>query len=103
MKKSELIESMGRKFQLPVKDVELAVNILLEQMSEALAEGGRIEIRGFGAFSVRFRPGRMARNPGTGEVFPVEGKYWVHFRPGKELLDRVNAPHEEADHGAVAS
>ncbi len=87
---------MGRKFQLPVKDVELAVNILLEQMGEALAEGGRIEIRGFGAFSVRFRPGRMARNPGTGEVFPVEGKYWVHFRPGKELLDRTNAPHQDA-------
>jgi integration host factor subunit beta len=97
MKKSELIESMGRKFQLPAKDVELAVNVLLEHMGEALTTGGRIEIRGFGAFSVRFRPGRMARNPGTGEVFPVEGKYWVHFRPGKELQDRVNARHIDSE------
>lgn len=92
MTKSELIELIARKQRhLPAKDVELAVKHLLELMSDALASGERIEIRGFGSFSLHFRPPRMGRNPKTGETVALSGKYVPHFKPGKELRDRVNA------------
>lgn len=91
MTKSELIESIARKQKhLPGKDVELAVKHLLELMSEALAEGKRIEIRGFGSFSLHYRPPRLGRNPKTGEAVALSGKYVPHFKPGKDLRDRVN-------------
>lgn len=91
MTKSELIEILSRKqSHLPAKDVELAVKSLLEQMSNALAEGRRIEIRGFGSFSLHFRPPRMGRNPKTGEAVALAGKYVPHFKPGKDLRERVN-------------
>lgn len=91
MTKSELIESIARKQKhLPSKDVELAVKHLLELMSEALAEGKRIEIRGFGSFSLHYRPPRLGRNPKTGEAVALSGKYVPHFKPGKDLRDRVN-------------
>ena len=91
MTKSELIESIARKQKhLPSKDVELAVKHLLELMSEALAEGKRIEIRGFGSFSLHYRPPRLGRNPKTGEAVALSGKYVPHFKPGKDLRERVN-------------
>ena len=91
MTKSELIEILSRKqSHLPAKDVELAVKSLLEQMSNALADGRRIEIRGFGSFSLHFRPPRMGRNPKTGEAVALSGKYVPHFKPGKDLRERVN-------------
>jgi integration host factor subunit beta len=91
MTKSELIELLARKQKhLPAKDVELAVKHLLELMSNALASGERIEIRGFGSFSLHFRPPRLGRNPKTGEAVALAGKYVPHFKPGKDLRDRVN-------------
>lgn len=92
MTKSELIELIAAKqAQLSVKDVELAVKTIIEQMSETLAAGARIEIRGFGSFSLHYRAPRIGRNPKTGESVGLAGKYVPHFKPGKELRDRVNA------------
>jgi len=91
MTKSELIEIIAaRQSQLSAKDVELAVKTLIEQMSETLAAGERIEIRGFGSFSLHYRAPRIGRNPKTGESVGLAGKYVPHFKPGKELRDRVN-------------
>ena len=92
MTKSELIELISRKQKhLTAKDVELAVKHLLELMSNSLSSGQRIEIRGFGSFSLHFRPPRMGRNPKTGDSVALSGKYVPHFKPGKELRVRVNA------------
>jgi len=91
MTKSELIERLiDMHPQLSVKDVELAVKTMLDHMTEALAEGERIEIRGFGSFSLHYRAPRMGRNPKTGESVPLPAKYVPHFKPGKELRDQVN-------------
>ena len=91
MTKSELIEILAAKNgHLNHKDVELAVKSLLEQMSWALATGQRIEIRGFGSFSLHFREPRKGRNPKTGDAVELAGKYVPHFKPGKELRERVN-------------
>lgn len=91
MTKSELIEAISRKnTQLQYKDVELSVKTLIEQMAQALAAGSRIEIRGFGSFCLHFRPPRVGRNPKTGEAVTLSGKYVPHFKPGKELRERVN-------------
>ena len=91
MTKSELIEAIARKQKhLPAKDVELAVKHLLDLMSDSLAKGQRIEIRGFGSFSLHFRPPRIGRNPKTGEAVALSGKYVPHFKPGKELRERVD-------------
>ena len=93
MTKSELIELIAAKQNhLPAKDVELAVKQILEIMSDALAQGQRIEIRGFGSFSQHFRPPRQGRNPKTGETVALAGKYVPHFKPGKDLRERVNEP-----------
>ena len=91
MMKSELIERIARKqSHLAYKDVELAVKSLLEQMSNALSNGERIEIRGFGSFSLHYRPPRAGRNPKTGDSVSLPGKHVPHFKPGKELRERVN-------------
>ena len=91
MTKSDLIDIIARKqSHLAYKDVELSVKTLLEQMSHALAGGERIEIRGFGSFSLHFRPPRMGRNPKTGDSVALPGKYVPHFKPGTELRERVN-------------
>ncbi|MBC6907465.1 integration host factor subunit beta [Saccharophagus sp. K07] len=91
MTKSELIERIAeRQDQLSPKDIELAVKLILEYMSQSLASGSRIEIRGFGSFSIHYRAPRVGRNPKTGESVQLEGKYVPHFKPGKELRDRVN-------------
>ncbi|MCY3841815.1 MAG: integration host factor subunit beta [Gammaproteobacteria bacterium] len=92
MTRSELIEQMALRHKglLTVDDVELAVKNLIDQMSSSLAKGSRIEIRGFGSFSLHYRPPRMGRNPKTGESVSLAGKYAPHFKPGKRLRDRVN-------------
>lgn len=90
MTKSELIEIITAKQRhLPAKDVEIALKQILEIMSDALSHGERIEIRGFGSFSLHFRRPRRGRNPKTGEPVPLSGKYVPHFRPGKDLRERV--------------
>jgi len=91
MTKSELIEILASKHsQLSFKDVEFSVKALLDQMTESLANGNRIEIRGFGSFSLHYRSQRTGRNPKTGEFVSLTPKYVPHFKPGKELKERVN-------------
>ncbi len=90
MTKSDLIERLIRQQpHLNGKDVELSVKILLEQLSQTLADGERIEIRGFGSFSLHYREPRAGRNPKTGEPVQLSGKYVPHFKPGKALRERV--------------
>ena len=92
MVKSELIQALKDKFpELQTRDVELAVNCILTQMTDALAQGERIEIRGFGTFDCRHLPSRLARNPKTGATVHSPAKVTVHFKPGKDMKDRVNA------------
>jgi len=92
MTKSELIEILARRqAQLKSDDVDLAVKSLLEMMGGALAGGDRIVIRGFGSFSLHYRPARLGRNPKTGESVALPGKHVPHFKPGKELRERVSA------------
>ncbi|NVK38369.1 MAG: integration host factor subunit beta [Gammaproteobacteria bacterium] len=91
MTKSELIERITEKHpELSNKDIELAVKTILDTMSQALSQGDRIEIRGFGSFSLHFRNPRVGRNPKTGESVHLKGKYVPHFKPGKELREQVN-------------
>ncbi len=91
MTKSELIDLLASQQQhLAHVDVELAVKTILEQMSQSLAAGERIEVRGFGSFSLHYRPPRMGRNPKTGASVALPGKYVPHFKPGKTLRERVN-------------
>ena len=91
MTKSELIDRIAQKQpQLAYRDVELAVKTILEHAADCLAGGGRIEIRGFGSFSLHFRPGRVGRNPKTGAPVSLPAKHVPHFKPGKELRERVD-------------
>jgi integration host factor subunit beta len=86
--KSELVRALNEKLpEHQLDDVELAVNCLLKQMAAALAQGQRIEIRGFGGFDSHHRAPRRARNPMT--------KVALHFKPGKDMKDRVNAAREQ--------
>lgn len=96
MTKSELIERLARKHShLGQRDVELVVKNLLEQMTFALAAGDRIEIRGFGSFCLHYRAPRVGRNPKTGDRVELGGKHVPHFKPGKELRERVNRAEDE--------
>lgn len=91
MTKSELIKLLATKQpHLGERDVELAVNVMLGQMTAALANGDRVEIRGFGSFSLHIRAPRIGRNPRTGTPVQVERKHVPHFKPGKEMRERVN-------------
>ncbi|MEE9331341.1 MAG: integration host factor subunit beta [Methylophilaceae bacterium] len=91
MTKSELINLLAERFpQLVVKDAELSVKAILDAMTDNLATGQRIEIRGFGSFSLNYRPPRLGRNPKTGSKVQVPAKHVPHFKAGKELRDRVN-------------
>ena len=93
MTKSELIEALAEKYpNLPIKDVELGVKSIIDNMAETLSTGERIEIRGFGSFSLHYRAPRVGRNPKTGESVNLEAKYVPHFKPGKELRERVDFP-----------
>lgn len=98
MTKSELIELLiDQQSHLPVQDVEQAIKSMLEHMSEVLADGERIEIRGFGSFSLHYRAPRVGRNPKTGDSVELVAKYVPHFKPGKELRELVNSPQIETD------
>ncbi|CAK0758462.1 integration host factor subunit beta [Gammaproteobacteria bacterium] len=91
MTKSELIDLIAKnQTTLPTQDVQLAVKAILEQMADTLASGERIEIRGFGSFSLHYRPPHKGCNPKNGESVEIAGKYVPHFKAGKELRERVN-------------
>ncbi|EGY53602.1 integration host factor subunit beta [Neisseria shayeganii] len=97
MTKSELMVRLAEKYiaansntQLAAKDVEQSVKVLVDTMTRSLARGQRIEIRGFGSFDLNHRPARVGRNPKTGEKVNVPEKYVPHFKPGKELRERVD-------------
>lgn len=91
MNKSDLIEVVAEKAtHLAHKEVELIVETIFGSMTKALASGDRIEIRGFGCFEIRKRPGRLARNPKTGERVPIHERKVPFFKVGKELRERVN-------------
>jgi integration host factor subunit beta len=91
MTKSELIERLAnQQTHLMHKDVELAVKLILDKISLALARQDRVEIRGFGSFALHSRPSRTGRNPKTGEPVAIPAKHVPHFKPGKEMRERVN-------------
>jgi integration host factor subunit beta len=90
MTKSELIDSISRRQQtIPAKDIKLAVNLIIETLTEALTSDQRIEVRGFGAFTTRYRKPRLARNPKTGVAVHLASKRAIHFKPGKELKESL--------------
>ena len=96
MTKSEFIETLAKKQPyLALKDVELAVKCVIEKMNQALSSGDRVEIRGFGSFSLHKRPPRIGRNPKTGESVSLPEKHVPHFKPGKELRDRVDGARDK--------
>lgn len=91
MTKSELILRLSKRFpHLYQRDVEKLVNTILDNISDTLVTGGRVELRGFGAFSVRKREARKARNPKNGQEVRIGERYSIYFRTGKELRERVN-------------
>lgn len=93
MTPSELIIALAERFpQLAAKDVDVAVKKILDKISETLVSGHRVEIRGFGTFSLNYRPPRIGRNPKTGAQVAVPPKYTPHFKPGKGLRERVDQP-----------
>jgi len=88
--KKELIEIIANEQdQLPYKDIELSVKTIIESMIDSLTKGKRIEIRGFGSFSLRYRKSRIGRNPKSGESVDIDERYVPHFKPGKDLKERV--------------
>lgn len=92
MIKSKLIEVTSRRFpHVTERDIAASVNIIVDELSKVMEQGGRIEIRGFGSFSLHFRPPRKAHNPRTGEKLVTKPKYAAHFKPGKDMRERVNA------------
>lgn len=92
MTRSDLVEDLAARFgQLTLRDAEFAVKSILDAMNEALARGHRIEIRGFGSFSVNYRPPRQGRNPRSGESVAIPEKRVPHFKPGKALREAVDA------------
>lgn len=98
MTKSELIELISRQqAQFSQKDVEIAVNKILDSMIHSLSQGDRIEIRGFGSFSLHHRKARTGRNPKTGETVQLSDKRVPHFKPGKALREQVDSSRESTD------
>jgi integration host factor subunit beta len=98
MTKSDLIARLAERFpQLVSKDADFAVKMILEALSEALVKGDRIEIRGFGSFSLNYRPPRVGRNPKSGDKVRVPEKWVPHFKAGKELRERVDASIRETE------
>lgn len=92
MLKSELVECLAKRFgDLAVHDIHDHVSVIIEALCETLSNNGRIEIRGFGSFALRYRPPRKARNPKTGKRLTTTGRYRPHFKPGKDLREQVNA------------
>lgn len=92
MIRSELLAALARDNpELRAEEVERVVDIFFDEIAQRLAEGGRVELRGFGAFSTRERQARKGRNPRTGETVEVPGKRVPYFKPGKEMRQRLNA------------
>lgn len=90
MTRSELIDALAQRFPKLMKaDADMVVAEILGAISQTLASGHRVEIRGFGSFSLNYRPPRIGRNPKTGEKVLVPGKYSPHFKAGKEMRDRL--------------
>ena len=88
--KKDLIEIIAKEQdQLPYRDIELSVKTIIKSMVESLQKGERIEIRGFGSFSLRYRKPRVGRNPKSGQSVSIEERYVPHFKPGKNLKERV--------------
>jgi integration host factor subunit beta len=106
MTRSDLVEELAARFgQITQRDAEFAVKAILEAMNDALARGHRIEIRGFGSFSVNYRAPRMGRNPRSGESVAIPEKQVPHFKPGKALRQAVDQRTQEIDgwaHGVAA-
>ncbi len=103
MTRSDLVTRLAERFaQLTQRDTEFAVKTVLDAMSDALARGYRIEIRGFGSFSVNRRPPRMGRNPRSGAQVLIPEKRVPHFKPGKALRESVDAQESTADTPAAA-
>ncbi len=91
MTRSDLIERLSCQFQnLTQNDADLVVRVILDRLSQTLAHGGRVEIRGFGSFGLNYRPPRKGRNPKTGESVHIPAKHVPHFKAGKELRERVD-------------
>ena len=88
--RSDLIHAIGEKYHLPPVLAERVVKAIIEKMAASLSKGQRIEIRGFGSFEIRHRDAREARNPKTGEKVQSPAKNTVHFKPGKEMRERIN-------------
>ena len=95
--RSELINILNERIPgISGKEADKAVRILFDEMGKAISSGRRIEIRGFGSFSLNYRPARIGRNPRTGESVPVPAKYAVHFKAGKEMRQRVDSSAKKA-------
>ncbi len=93
MTKSELILRLAKKYpHLYQRDIETLVGTMFDSISDTLVEGGRVELRGFGALSIRKRDARKARNPKNGQEVRIGERYAIYFRTGKELRDRINKP-----------
>lgn len=103
--RSDLMQQLADKYRLEPRDAETIVRVILERMSQALISGERIEIRGFGSFELRYRKPRKARNPKSGDEVFTAGKYSIHFKPGKELRERVdeNAKNESSSNNQSSS
>lgn len=92
MIRSELVQKLAEENQeLTLQEVERIIDLFFREIIDRLADGGRVELRGFGAFSTRARDARSGRNPRTGETVPVDAKRVPYFKPGKEMRDRLNA------------
>ena len=90
MTKADLVEKVSQQINLTKKQTEVVVNTVFQSITESLENGKGVEIRGFGSFSLHYRVPRIGRNPKTGTPVALSGKYVPHFKPGKELRDRVN-------------
>lgn len=100
MTKSELIDRLAdRQKYLSIRDIDTSVKMMLEEMIDSMSRGERIEIRGFGGFSLNYRKPRIGRNPKSGESVALQAKYVPHFKPGKELRERVNEQAGQAIRG----
>ena len=95
MNRSDLVLRLAELHpQLQMKDAELGAKVIIDALSQTLSHGGRVEVRGFGSFSLNYRPPRNGRNPKNGEKVQVPAKYIPHFKAGKELRERVNRNRE---------
>ncbi len=104
MTRSDLVEELAARFsQLTHRDAELAVKTILDAMNDALVRGRRIEIRGFGSFSINHRPPRMGRNPRNGDSVAIPEKRVPHFKPGKALREAVDQRTEQIEQDKISS